>query len=221
MPQGHNAIRGPKLLVTGFGSFPGVRINPTTALMERLCKRLGRSLDGSSVAGARLFVSYARALRDLEASDRANQPDAFLLLGLASRAHWVRVERYGRRLDSPLQPDSTGKGGSGFAGDSATPLKATVTPEPALAQLRRAGIRARLSPSAGRYLCNAVYAGALTQANGRPTLFIHVPWPRPGAGQVPRARVAHWRPSLTDLEHGLARIGRDLIIKARSRLEQD
>ena len=218
--HGHNTQHAANLMVTGFGPFPGVRVNPTAALMERVTGRLGRGFTGAGVAGARLFVSYGRALRDYDDSDRLHRPDAVLLLGLAAKARWVRVERCARRLDSPLHPDSTGKAGAATAPDSAMPLKATIAPEPALAALRRTGLRARLSPSAGRYLCNAVYARALTQAKGRPVLFIHVPWPRPVAGTVPRSRVARWRPSMAGLERGLARIGRGLMVAGRARTTQ-
>ncbi|MCX7340370.1 MAG: peptidase C15 [Hyphomicrobiales bacterium] len=220
IPHRHDTTRTANLLVTGFGPFPGVSVNPTAALMERVTKRLGGGSAGWGAAGERLSVSYGRALREFDDSDRLHRPVAVLLLGLAARARWVRVERHARRLDSPLHPDSTGKAGAATAPDSAMPLKATVAPDPALAALRRSGLRARLSPSAGRYLCNAVYARALTRAQGRPVLFIHVPWPRPAAGTVPRSRVAPWRPSMAGLERGLARIGHGLIMAARTRTAQ-
>jgi pyroglutamyl-peptidase len=161
-------VTGPvRVLVTGFGRYPGVRKNPTAELMRRVVTRLNRRHLGISAHGGELTVSYASARRELAALVTAHTPDAMLLLGLAARAHWVRIERYGRRLDSPLHPDATGQGGGRNAAGSDLPLAATALLEPALHAMLKRGVRARLSPSAGRYLCNAVYAAALSKAGGR------------------------------------------------------
>jgi pyroglutamyl-peptidase len=206
-----------RILVTGFGPFPGVKINPTARLMARVVARLARA-PGLQASGGRLTVTYAAARAELRDLTRRRRPDAILLLGLAARARWVRVERFARLNDSPLHPDAVGRGGGAEAravGDGLLPLKATAALEPALAALRRAGLRARLSPSAGRYLCNAVYAEALGAAAGRPVLFIHVPWPRAHAGPAPRRRIKPWRPSPVALERALTQVARGLAIAAR------
>lgn len=216
-----------RLLVTGFGPFPGVRINPTARLMARVVARLARA-PGIMASGGRLTVTYAAARAELRELTDRRRPGAILLLGLAARARWVRVERFARLNDSPLHPDAEGKGGGadggvgggGIAGTRAVgtgaqPLKATAALEPALAAFRRAGLRARLSPSAGRYLCNAVYAEALGAAAGRPVLFIHVPWPRAHAGPAPRGRVKPWRPAQAALERALTQVARGLAVAAR------
>ncbi len=101
------------------------------------------------------------------------------------------------------------------------PLKTDAPLEGALAACRSRGLRARLSPSAGRYLCNAAYAEALARAGGRPALFVHVPWPRGHHGPVPAARVAPWRPGADPLAAALAGIAAGLGRKARrSRMAQ-
>ncbi|MGL4441572.1 MAG: hypothetical protein ACRCUE_20155, partial [Bosea sp. (in: a-proteobacteria)] len=160
-------------------------------------------------------VSYAKARRELRALIEAHAPDAILLLGLAARARWVRIERYGRKLDSPLHPDSTGLGGPTHAAASDMPLAATGLLEPALQAMLKRGIRARLSPSAGRYLCNAVYAAALAQSEGRPVLFVHVPWPRGFGGLKPQLKGRSWQPATLHLERALTDIATGLALKAR------
>jgi pyroglutamyl-peptidase len=202
-----------RILVTGFGKFPGVRVNPTEKLMAAVTSRLRRM--GFDAAGATFTVGHSAALRELDAAMETHRPGAVLMLGLASRARWIRVERYARTSSSALHPDAAGRAASLLAAASDRPLKATAIPEQALACLRRAGLRTRLSASAGRYLCNAAYAHALKQAAGRPILFIHVPWPRPHGGVTPAGRIASWRPRQAALVEALAIAGARLVAEAR------
>jgi pyroglutamyl-peptidase len=211
-----------RLLVTGFGPFPGVRKNPTASLMRLVAERLRRA-PGLDVAGGELTVRYASARAELAGLIARHAPDAILLLGLASRARWIRVERHARLLDSPLHPDAEGRAGGAPAGPTrplpTLPLKAKAALEPALAQLRGSGFRARLSPSAGRYLCNAVYAAALADpspaAARRSVLFVHVPWTQPPAGCVPKSRAARWKPEPLRLAAALGAIACQLAREAR------
>jgi pyroglutamyl-peptidase len=209
--------QGHTVLVTGFGPFPGVRINPTGRLMELVSRRLARGFSGITAHGGRLTVRYALARAELEALLADARPEAVLLLGLASRSRMVRVERHARRLDSPLHPDAGGTGGAAHAPGSDLPLTSTAALGPALAAMQRAGIRARISPSAGRYLCNAVYAAALERAAGRPVLFVHVPWLRHQPGTVPARRVARWRPAEQALVAALTAIAVQMATDARCR----
>jgi pyroglutamyl-peptidase len=208
---------GCTVLVTGFGPFPGVRVNPTERLMARVSAQLARRLTGPHAQGGRLTVRYDLARRQLGVLLADARPDAVLLLGLASRSRMVRVERHARRLDSPLHADAGGAGGAMHAPGSDLPLTSTAALGPALATLQQAGIRARISPSAGRYLCNAVYAAALEQAAGRPVLFVHVPWPRPAPGTMPSRRMARWRPAEAALVSALAAIAVRMATDARCR----
>lgn len=207
------------VLVTGFGPYPGVRRNPTAALMRAVEARM-RTEPSAQVSGGELTVSYGRAMAELGALLEARRPDAVLLLGLAARARWVRIERHARLLDSPLHPDAEGKSGARkpAGGAGAMPLRATAATEPALAIMRRHGLRGRLSGSAGRYLCNASYAFALSRAAGRPVLFIHVPWPRRAGAR----RSPDFAPSAAMLATALCAIARQLAIAARRvRTEQE
>lgn len=212
------------VLITGFGAFPGVRLNPTLRLMRRISHSVGRGFHGVSASGTELTVRYSHAPRELAAADALALPDAMLLLGLAARARRVRVEQFARVLDSPLQRDASGaSGASGSVPRSSgtMPLRATAQVGPALAALRSAGIAAGLSANAGRYLCNAVYAAALQQSAGRPVLFVHMPWPRAHPGTVPMGRSKGWQPSHARLAKALSRIAIMLALQARrTRLAQ-
>lgn len=208
-----NGNRKLDLLVTGFGPFPGVRINPTTRLAKLVATRLRHS--GLRIGTAILETSYAAGLPALGREIDAAGPKAILLLGLAARARHVRVELFARGRSNPLHPDATGR--AAIQRGAGLPKLTTGRPQAALAQLRRLGIKSRLSPSAGRYLCDASYASALRHPAmaGRPVLFVHVPWLKPAAGARAAARGRAFRPGAERLSQALAAIGLSLAIAGR------
>jgi pyroglutamyl-peptidase len=205
------------ILVTGFGPFPHVRVNPTTTLARAIARRLAASgLDAHALI---LETSYAGGLPTLRAHLAQTQPKAVLMLGLAARARFVRVELFARGHASLLHPDVSGKApDTTRMRASGRPALTTANPQAALAALRRQGLRSRLSPSAGRYLCDASYAAALaaTKGSGVPVIFIHVPWLRPGPGSRLSARVASFRPERFRLVQALAMFGVGLARSGRA-----
>lgn len=203
------------ILVTGFGPFPHVRINPTDRLARAVAERLRRS--GLAARALVLETSYGGGLPALRDHLAAEPPKAVLMLGVAARARFVRVELFARGRASLLHADARGgRPGGGAATGHGLPLRATASAEAALAALRHAGIRCRLSPSAGRYLCDASYALALRQLGPSvPVVFVHVPWLRPAAGRKPAVSVKWFRPSRPSLEAALVAIGRRLAVAGR------
>lgn len=204
------------ILVTGFGPFPHVRVNPTTTLAKAIASRLARSgLDAQALVVETSYRAGLPALREHLAKAR---PKAILMLGLAARARFVRVELFARGHSSRLHPDKAGGTPTGRQHPTgALPLRTTGNPHGALSALRRRGIRTQLSVSAGRYLCDACYAAALagTNESATPVLFVHVPWLRPAPGSRPSARVRRFRPDAGMLADALAEIGRGLAMRAR------
>ncbi|MGL4729414.1 MAG: hypothetical protein ACRCWO_11725, partial [Bosea sp. (in: a-proteobacteria)] len=132
------------------------------------------------------------------------KPRAVLMLGLAGKSRFIRIERFARLDASPTAPDAGGRVPAKI-GSSTLPIASTAAVEPALAAMQRAGLRARMSASAGRYLCNASYARALQQLpRDVPVLFIHIPWPRGWCGSYPSNAAPDWRPALPALAMALA-----------------
>jgi pyroglutamyl-peptidase len=193
------------LLVTGFGPFPGVRVNPTDRLAHAVARRL--RLGGTAAQGLTLPVTYGGGLALLRRNLADDPPQALLMLGVGSRLRWVRVERFARDNPSILHADAGGSAAPAVRG-TGLPMKARAPLEAALAALLRHGIRARLSPSAGRYLCNAAYATGLNELPGRPVLFVHVPRLTLVAGETPRHRQPGHRPRFAPLVAALADIAR-------------
>ncbi len=173
-----------RLLVTGFGPYPGVTHNPTAALARRVAasprlKRLGIE------AAAHVFtVSYAVVAAELPRLLDATRPDAVLHIGLAPRERMLRIEMRGENRRRMLHPDVTGRAPSRQRLDaSGVAERGSTAPGPTLlAALKRAGVPVRISRDAGAYLCNATLYWSLGHAAGRspspPTVFIHCPRPR-------------------------------------------
>ena len=159
------------VLVTGFGPFPGVPVNPSAAIVAQL----------GPVAGARLTRrTLATTWAGLPALD-ALLPGVRVAVhvGVAPRSHRLRIET--TAVDArDLAADAAGRLPDGGAGSGAVRRSRAVA-VPLVAAARRCGVPAGVSGDAGRYLCNALYGRSLAAATGaaRPHLavFVHVPPP--------------------------------------------
>jgi pyroglutamyl-peptidase len=203
--------RPPRLLVTGFGPFPGIPKNPSAVVAAKVAASVRWRTFGFDVRVALLSTRYAALERELLPAIREHAPDALLMIGVAGRAREVRVETRGRNRVSLLLPDAakvrprrlTLAGGPSFRTSRAAPRRQVAT-------LRRHGFRTRASTDAGPYLCNASYFTALDQPI--PVLFVHIP--KPGRALVgPRARTRwDWHDRLAA---ALADVAIDLIRQTR------
>lgn len=169
-----------RILVTGFGPFPGAPFNPTMPLVARLTRLRRPALDGIELTGHIFHVTYETVDRELPKLIEQVAPQALLMFGLADRTPYLRVEMRARNAITTLLPDADGnlaRQGSIMAGAEAMSFG------PHTANLLRAaqatGIDARASRDAGSYLCNYLSwrAIAATQRPGGPShaAFVHVP----------------------------------------------
>ncbi|HVV40234.1 MAG TPA: pyroglutamyl-peptidase I [Nitrobacter sp.] len=169
-----------RILITGFGPFPGAPFNPTMPLVKRLAALRRPALDGVTVATHIFHVAYATVDRDLPRLLAVHRPQALLMFGLAARTPYLRIETRARNAVTTIWPDSDGTRvrRSAIAGTADA-----LTFGPHMPKLLRAaqatGIDARASRDAGSYLCNYLSWRAIeaTRKAGGPALaaFIHVP----------------------------------------------
>jgi pyroglutamyl-peptidase len=193
------------LLVTGFGPFPGVPVNPSAVVARRLVALARRhGLAGGDVRLLVLPTTYGAIPTHLVPA-LTEPPAAVLMLGVARRATRVRVEFRARNRASRLFPDASGALARCLAlsADGPSERRAHVAAQ-ALVALRRNGIRAIPSHDAGRYLCNAAYYRAL--AEDIPVLFVHVP-PLPPTGRLGLRRA----PAVETLAAALVTVARGLL----------
>ena len=169
-----------RILVTGFGPFPGAPHNPTQALVARLIRLRRPAFAEVELSGHIFPVTYTAVDSELPLALARHKPHALLMFGLASRTGYVRIETRARNAVTMLWPDASqarSRKGSIAGGADAK------TFGPHTQKLLRAadgtGIDARGSRDAGSYLCNYLSWRAIeaveTGSGPRLAAFVHIP----------------------------------------------
>jgi pyroglutamyl-peptidase len=178
------------ILVTGFEPFGGEAVN---ASWEAARKLDGWRL-GEFAAVARLLpCAYDASVKELVRAIETLKPEAVLMTGQAAQRAVVCVERFARNLDDAAAPDNLGHLRKAVAIAEGAPerLEAAAPVKAIAGAIREAGIPARVSRSAGGFVCNHLYFGALQylRDTGRatPAVFVHLP---ATPGQTPPASSA-------------------------------
>ena len=169
-----------RILVTGFGPFPGAPYNPTPPLVARLT-RLRRPAFHEVELSSHIFpVTYNAVDRELPQALTKHKPHALLMFGLAGRTNFVRIETRARNAVTMLWPDAAqtrarkgsiadGAGAQSFGPHTARLLRAA----------KASGLDARASRDAGSYLCNYLSWRAIEAVNAdsgpRLAAFVHIP----------------------------------------------
>ena len=205
----------PRILVTGFSSFPGARRNPTEALMNGLdVVRLAGRFD-IELAASVLPTEYEAAAELVPALWKEIEPDAVIHFGLHGRAGMVRIERRAKNHVSPVRPDAAGYRPEWPEIDPAGPAirRATLPVDVLTAALHARGVPARPSHDAGSYLCNFASYLSLGLAGNAITGFVHLPWPL----EVPAPHAPPDRPAWAQLRLAVEETVRVVAIAARRR----
>ena len=167
-----------KALVTGFDAFGGEAVNPSSLALGGLRKRIGEV----AVHTAKLPTSYAHSASVLRAAIEKARPDIVLCVGQAGGRTELCLERVAinvqdarirdndgnQPIDVPVVPD-------GPAAHFATlPIKACV------AAMRKAGLPAAVSNTAGTFVCNHIFYALMDLAAAHPIPmrggFLHIPY---------------------------------------------
>lgn len=167
--------RAPRLLVTGFGPFPGAPENPTSTLVQRLAGTPAEEFGASALRAVVLPTDYRKSWERLRRIYGSFAPDAVVHFGLSARAKVICVERFGRNACLADRPDAAGWWPRRMLG-RAEAIASTLPAEDVVAALQAAGFPARLSDDAGGYVCNAtLYRSLRTLPPTCRAGFIHVP----------------------------------------------
>jgi pyroglutamyl-peptidase len=169
-----------RILISGFGPFPGAPFNPTEPLVARLLRLRRPAFSDVELSGHIFPVTYKAVDRELPGLLTKHRPHALLMFGLASRTSHLRIETRARNAVTTLWPDA----------DHARVRKGSISGGadammfgPHIAKLRRAadgtGVDVRASRDAGSYLCNYLSWRAIEATCGdrgpRLAAFVHVP----------------------------------------------
>ncbi|MBC8014026.1 MAG: pyroglutamyl-peptidase I [Methyloceanibacter sp.] len=170
----------PRVLLTGFGPFPGVAQNPSAWLAETLAEQRPSPEFDSELHASILPTEWETVSALMPRLYETLQPHVMIHFGLSERAKAFRIERSAhnraaRRADAkgalPLRPVIRLEGPDRF--DTELPADALA------AHLKTCGLAAITSRLAGRYLCNFLYYHSLDWARRQKSaclvLFVHIP----------------------------------------------
>ncbi len=167
-----------KALVTGFDPFGGDKVNPSSLAVGKLKKRIG----GVVVHTATLPTSYAKSAGVLRKAIEKTRPDIVLCVGQAGGRTELCLERVAINVQDARIRDNDGKQpidkpvvADGPAAHFATlPIKACV------AAMRKAGLPAAVSNTAGTFVCNHIFYALMDIASAHliPMRggFLHIPY---------------------------------------------
>lgn len=167
-----------RLLLTGFEPFGGGSVNPSWEVARRLD---GEEVGGYTVVARRLPVIWGQALNVLWAELDEVRPDLIISLGQSGGRAEICPERVGINVCDAASGDNAGTVLTDEPIVPAGPAAyfSTLPLKPMVQAMREAGVPARVSNSAGTYLCNQVLYGLLHRLapaqNSAPAGFIHVP----------------------------------------------
>ena len=167
-----------KILVTGFDPFGGDKINPAIESV----KLLPDTIEGVEIIKLEIPTVVYKSLHMIKEAIEKYNPDMILSIGQAGGRNDITVERVGINVNDFRIKDNEGNQPVDEAiyedGDAAyfskLPIKAMVS------EIRKAGIPASVSNSAGTFVCNHVLYGVCYMVEhefkGKKSGFIHIPF---------------------------------------------
>lgn len=197
-----------RVLVSGFEAFGGASINPTA----KLCELLQRAIAGESaprslplpenleIRSILLPVTFDEAYLRLREEVDAFDPHAIVAFGQAGGRDAVELERIAINVIDADIPDNKGaliqdrpvSENGAAAHFSSLPLRQI------LSELKQENIPARISNTAGAYVCNFLFYRMMEENSGnhRRCGFVHVPYlpeqvmDKPGVPSMPLETMA-------------------------------
>lgn len=167
-----------RALVTGFEPFGGESVNPSWLAVSRLPKQVA----GVEVHTRELPCSYAHSAGLLSAAIAEVQPEIVLCVGQAGGRVDLCLERVAINVQDARIRDNDGAqpidvpviDGGPAAHFGTLPIKACV------AEMRKAGLPAAVSNTAGTFVCNHIFYALMDMAGRHPTPlrggFLHIPF---------------------------------------------
>lgn len=182
-----------KVLVTGFEPFRKEDVNPSW----EVCKALPETVNGACIVAKKLPVAFDEARKQaLEFCDTL-EPDVILHLGEAGGRTHISVERIAVNCDDAKEKDNRGqkKEDEIIESHGEDGYFVTIPVKGIVGALKKAGIPAVVSNSAGTYLCNHVLYSTLHHAKKNSLFlkagFIHLPYlPRQTVGKPGKASMS-------------------------------
>ncbi|MBF0713515.1 pyroglutamyl-peptidase I [Gemella sp. GH3] len=167
-----------KILITGFDPFGGEKINPSAEAIKLLPKHI----KDCEIITKTIPTVFELSAEVLKKEILEHNPDIVICIGQAGGSSNISIERVAINIDDARIPDNNGntpvdkkiKEDGANAYFSTLPIKAIIT------KLNENNIPAKISNSAGTFVCNHIMYQSLYLANqlnnNFKTGFIHIPF---------------------------------------------
>jgi pyroglutamyl-peptidase len=187
------------ILVTGFEPFGGERTNPSWEICTRLPKMIGRT----RIETLQVPCRFREAIETVAAAIESLRPSHVVCIGQAGGRDRLSIERVAINLDDARIPDNAGAQpvDEPIAANGPPAYFATLPIKAMAEAVRRSGVPAEVSNTAGTFVCNHLLYGVLhyLAASGSSARagFIHVPYAeaqvvdKPGQPSMSIAAMAH------------------------------
>jgi pyroglutamyl-peptidase len=167
------------ILITGFPAYGGRSCNPSQEIMRALD---GKTIEGAEVIGRELPVSINSLTQEVGKIIEDHEPSAVISFGLWPGEAMIRLERVGLNLGDFEIPDNDGTvlQDMPLSSNGAEARFATLPLRRIERGMLEAGIPAKVTSTAGTFLCNACLYRFLEATEGHSPRtvcgFIHVPY---------------------------------------------
>ena len=184
----------PRVLVTGFGPFPGAPENPSAWLAEALAAHT--SLLNCELHAQVIPTEWETVAALTPRLYEGLQPLVLIHFGLCQRTQGFRIERSAYNRIAPRADARAALPPAKFIlAQGADRLDTRLPAVRLAAHLRAGGLATATSRTAGRYLCNFLYyrslAWAARQEDAPLVLFVHIPRSTAQGGPFSDAALLH------------------------------
>lgn len=202
------------VLITGFEPFGGEQVNPSWEVVSRLDNAI---IAGCRVVARQLPCVFGESLSVLNSAIDTLSPALVLAIGQAGGRTDITVERVAINVDDARIADNKGQqpvdepivAEGPAAWFSTLPIKAMV------AAMRKAGVPASVSQTAGTFVCNHVMYGLLHKLSDLSEVkggFIHIPY-------LPQQAAAH--PGAPSMAAETVRLALEIAITTALQVDND
>lgn len=168
-----------KVLITGFDPFGGEKINPALEAVKKL-----KDIEFSNIElrVKEIPTVFYKSIKILEDTVREFEPDVVICIGQAGGRSEITVERVAINVIDARIPDNEDNKlvDTPIIEDGAAAYFSTIPIKDIVLNIKKAGIPASVSNTAGTFVCNQLLYGLMhvisTKYNNITGGFIHIPY---------------------------------------------
>ena len=167
-----------KILITGFDPFGGEKINPAIESV----KQLPDTIAGAEIIKLEIPTVARKSLQRIDEAIKKYDPDIILSVGQAGGRADITIERVGINIDDFRIADNEGNQivDEPIFSDGENAYFSTLPIKAMIENIRKTGIPASISYTAGTFVCNHVLYGVRylieKKYKGKRSGFIHIPF---------------------------------------------